>query len=62
MKIKYNYLPFEFRNPQKIMSEWKKLIKTTEFTLGYKVKEFEKALQNILVQNIAFQLIMELMH
>ncbi len=43
MKIKYNYLPFEFRNPQKIMSEWKKLIKTTEFTLGYKVKEFEKA-------------------
>ena len=36
MKIKYNYLPFEFRNPQKIMSEWKKLIKTTEFTLGFK--------------------------
>ena len=42
MIVPYNYLPFEFKNPKKIFSEWKKLIKTTDFTLGKKMIEFEK--------------------
>ena len=42
MKVKYNYLPDEFKYPKKIFSEWKKLIYSTEFTIGYKVEEFEK--------------------
>ena len=42
IKIPYNYLPQEFINPNKIITEWKKLIKTTDFTLGHKVDEFEK--------------------
>ncbi len=42
MKVKYNYLPNEFKHPKKIFSEWKKLIQSTEFTIGYKVEEFEK--------------------
>ena len=29
----YNYFPFEFNNP-KIIDEWKKLIKSTDFTIG----------------------------
>ena len=42
MKIKYNYLDKEFENPKKIFLDWKKLIKTSDFTLGHKVEEFEK--------------------
>jgi len=42
MKVLYNYLPFEFESNRKIFIEWKKLIKTTDFTLGHKVTEFEK--------------------
>jgi len=42
MKVPYNYLPFQFKNTNKIFREWKKLIKSTDFTLGQKVYEFEK--------------------
>ncbi len=42
MEIKYNYLPQEFRNTKNIFLDWKKLIKSTDFTLGHKVEEFEK--------------------
>lgn len=42
MRVHYNYLPFEFKNNNKIFSEWKNLIKTTDFTLGHKIIEFEK--------------------
>ena len=42
MFVPYNYLPYEFKNPSKIVKEWKKLIKTTEFTLGTHVNKFEK--------------------
>ena len=42
MLIPYNYLPDEFRNTEIIFKEWKKLIKTTDFTLGSKMLEFEK--------------------
>ena len=46
MRVNYNYLPDEFKNHKKIFIEWKKLIKTSEFTLGYKVLEFEKKFAN----------------
>ena len=42
MFVPYNYLPYEFKNPSKILKEWKKLIKTSEFTLGTYVNKFEK--------------------
>jgi dTDP-4-amino-4,6-dideoxygalactose transaminase len=42
MKIYYNYLNKEFQNPQKIISAWKRLIKTTDFTLGKFINIFEK--------------------
>ena len=42
MLVPYNYLPYEFKNTKIIFKEWKKLIKTTDFTLGSKMLEFEK--------------------
>ena len=42
MLIPYNYLPYEFNNTNIIFREWKKLIRSTDFTLGRKMKEFEK--------------------
>ena len=41
MQVQYNYLPFEFKSNEKIFKEWKKLIKSTDFTLGKYVKKFE---------------------
>ena len=41
MRIPYNYLPYEFKNTNNIFKQWKKLIKTTDFTLGSKMLEFE---------------------
>ena len=41
MKVPYNYLPFEFKDTNKIFKKWKELIKSTDFTLGSKVNEFE---------------------
>lgn len=48
MKINYNYLQQEFRNPKNIFLNWKKLIKTTDFTIGHKVEEFEKKIGKFL--------------
>jgi dTDP-4-amino-4,6-dideoxygalactose transaminase len=42
MKIKYNYLNQEFKNSTPIFKRWKQLIKSTDFTLGRYVKEFEE--------------------
>jgi dTDP-3-amino-2,3,6-trideoxy-4-keto-D-glucose/dTDP-3-amino-3,4,6-trideoxy-alpha-D-glucose/dTDP-2,6-dideoxy-D-kanosamine transaminase len=42
MFVPYNYLPYEFKNTRIIFKQWKKLIKSTDFTLGSKMKEFEK--------------------
>lgn len=46
MKIPFNYLPQEFNKSysQKIFKEWEKLIKTSEFTLGPFMENFEKKL------------------
>lgn len=41
MIVRYNYLPEEFKDCDDIFAEWKQLIKTTDFTLGQFVKEFE---------------------
>ncbi len=41
MKVHYNYLPQEFSDPEKIISEWKKLIKSSDFTLGKYIEKFE---------------------
>ena len=46
MKIPFNYLPQKFNKSysQKIFKEWEKLIKTSEFTLGPFMENFEKKL------------------
>jgi aminotransferase EvaB len=42
MKVPFNYLPFQFSRTNTYFKEWKKLIKSTEFTLGPFVEKFEK--------------------
>ena len=42
MRVPYNYLPMEFKNNSEIFKEWKKLIKSTDFTIGKYVERFEK--------------------
>jgi dTDP-3-amino-2,3,6-trideoxy-4-keto-D-glucose/dTDP-3-amino-3,4,6-trideoxy-alpha-D-glucose/dTDP-2,6-dideoxy-D-kanosamine transaminase len=42
MKIPFNYLPYQFNNTASYFKKWKKLIKSTQFTLGPFIKEFEK--------------------
>ncbi len=42
MKVNYNYLPEQFSNTKKIFKDWKELIKSSEFTLGSYVKNFER--------------------
>ena len=43
MKIPFNYLPYQFKNTNIFFSEWKKMIKSSKFTLGPYVDKFEKA-------------------
>ena len=42
MKVTYNYLPQEFKDCSKIISRWKQLIKSSEYTLGPYIKNWEK--------------------
>jgi len=42
MKVPYNYLPMQFSDVEGIITDWKKLIQTTAFTLGPFVERFEK--------------------
>ena len=46
MRVEYNYLKYEFKNTKKIFSEWSKLIKSTDFTLGSYVDKFEEKFKN----------------
>ena len=48
MKVNYNYLPQEFNNPDPIIRDWRELIKSSDFTLGKYVEEFEKKLAKFL--------------
>ena len=43
MLVPHNYLPFEFKENDKIINDWKKLIRSSEFTLGTYVDRFENA-------------------
>ena len=43
MRINYNYLQQEFAQPNEIIREWRKLIKSTDFTLGRYVAKFENS-------------------
>ena len=48
MIVKYNYLDKEFSKPEPIIKEWRKLIKSTDFTLGKYVLKFEKKFSNFI--------------
>ncbi|MDI6735213.1 MAG: DegT/DnrJ/EryC1/StrS family aminotransferase [bacterium] len=41
MKVRYSYLEEQFANPDDILNDIKRLLKTTQFTLGPEVEEFE---------------------
>ena len=41
-KIPFNYLPYQFKNTKIYFNDWKKLIKSCEFTLGPYTEKFEK--------------------
>ena len=42
MRVPYNYLPAQFADPEPYFSDWRALIRSTEFTLGPYVEAFEK--------------------
>ena len=42
MKIPFNYLPQQFKKINPIITQWKQLVKSSEFTLGPYVEKFEK--------------------
>ena len=42
MKIEYNYLQHEFADSTAVFRDWEKLIRSSEFTLGPFVKDFEE--------------------
>ena len=42
MRVNYNYLGDEFKNPESIIKDWRKLIRSTDFTLGKYIDKFEK--------------------
>ena len=46
IKVPFNYLPFEFSKHEKIFLKWKKLIQSTDFTLGKFMEEFEENFKN----------------
>ena len=46
MKVPFNYLPFQFSNTSPYFKEWKNLIKSSDFTLGKYVKNFENKFAN----------------
>ena len=40
--VPYNYLPYEFKKTDQIFKDWKKLILSTDFTLGKFMEKFER--------------------
>ena len=51
MNVPYNYLPQEFEDVTDIIDNWKKLIKSSEYTLGSYVTNWKKNLLIMLDQN-----------
>ena len=54
MKVNYNYLEQEFSKPNQIIEEWRKLIKSTDFTLGKYVAKFENSSKIYWIQILYF--------
>ncbi len=48
MKINYSYLNEQFKNPDPILDDIKKLISSGDFTLGYPLTEFENNIKDYL--------------
>ena len=48
MKVRYNYLPQQFANPDEIFAEIRELLKTGDFTLGKQVTEFEQKFASLI--------------
>lgn len=46
MNVPYNYLPFEFEDCERIIEDWRKLILSTEFTLGPFLNDFQSKFAN----------------
>ena len=55
MKINYNYLQQEFAQPNEIIREWRKLIKSTDFTLGNVLLNLRILFLNLLDPNTVYQ-------
>ncbi len=47
MKVKFSYLDEQFKNPEPILSEIKRLVESGDFTLGKPLQEFENAFAKI---------------
>lgn len=41
MRVPYNYLPLQFADPEPYFSDWRELIRSTDFTIGRYVEAFE---------------------
>ena len=48
MRVPFNYLPMQFSDTRSVFKEWRKLIKSSEFTLGPFVKKFEENFSNFI--------------
>ena len=46
-KVPFNYLNYQFKNKEKYFAAWKKLIDTSEFTLGPYIENLKNYLLNI---------------
>jgi aminotransferase EvaB len=46
MRVPYNYLPMQFADTSAIFRDWESLIRSTEFTLGPIMEEFERKFAN----------------
>ncbi|MBI4405536.1 MAG: DegT/DnrJ/EryC1/StrS family aminotransferase [Deltaproteobacteria bacterium] len=48
MKVRYSYLPQQFENPEEILEEIRRHLKTCNFTLGPEVDQFEKSFAQLI--------------
>lgn len=52
--VPFNYLPYEFEDNQEIFKDWKKLIHSTDFTLGKFMENFEDNFKNYISSKYCF--------
>lgn len=48
MEVKYSYLEEQFADPQPILAEIERLVRSTDYTLGYPVEEFEQRFAKVI--------------